>query len=213
MTAPSKLLAAAGLEHLATVSWGTPVPASRPGIYIVSLSRDPDEDKGSVDAKVSAVRTGHWLAACPWLTLKDSRPTPQQLAAHLARWWLPTAVVYVGLTTQPLRARVQQYYGTPLGAVKPHAGGNWLQTLDPAVLGSCWVHVAELPVGPVGEVKPRVELAEEAALVTFLRDVAEFVPEGHPESDLPLPFANLQVIRRGRKTLRMHGIKWRTVPD
>ncbi|MGI8686002.1 MAG: hypothetical protein ACR2MO_13100 [Acidimicrobiales bacterium] len=143
------------------------------------------------------------------MTVAGLPPTPESLASHLGRWWLPTSVLYVGLTTQPLKDRVVQYYRTPLGAQKPHAGGNWIQTIEPEVLDASWVHLAELRGVGLDQLKKRVEDAEEAALVSFLADGDRLRQEGHPEPGLVLPFANLQVIRAGRKTKREHAIKWR----
>lgn len=209
MTSPALLVRAAGLELGDCVPWGTPPSSRVPGIYIVSTAEDPAEAVGWAGAPVSTERTAAWLAACPRMSLAGSSPTPETLAAHLARWWLPVSVLYIGLTTQPLRSRVVQYYKTPLGAEKPHAGGNWIQTLAPNVLDACWVHLAELVDGEPSAVKERVEEAEEAALGSFLADGERVRPPGHPEPDLPLPFANLQIIRKGSKSTRQHAITWR----
>lgn len=52
---------------------------------------------------------------------------------RLATFWLPDEVVlYIGLAGASVRKRVRQYYRTPLGDKRPHAGGWWLKTLTVA---------------------------------------------------------------------------------
>lgn len=53
-------------------------------------------------------------------------------------WHANEKIVYVG-KAKSLRRRLYQYYGTPLGSSRPHAGGYWIQTLkDLNKLNVCW---------------------------------------------------------------------------
>src|SRR2546429_470324 len=64
------------------------------------------------------------LAARAELTLDGARPDRSALRRRLAGFWLADeTVLYLGLAGTSVRARVRQYYKTPLGARRPHAGG------------------------------------------------------------------------------------------
>ncbi len=78
---------------------------------------------------------------CCWT---GNGPPLHELVDRLRRFWLADEVVlYIGLASRSVRTRVGQYYKTPLGARKPHAGGWWLKTLS--VLDELWVHFAATP--------------------------------------------------------------------
>jgi hypothetical protein len=100
-------------------------------------------------------------------------------------------VVYIGLATS-LRGRVGGYYRTPLGAMKPHAGGWWLKTL--AVLDQLWVHYAPTP---------DFKNAEKKMLKTFADAVSPQTRAALHDQERVMPFANL----RGCDNLvKRHGI-------
>src|SRR5262245_42081029 len=138
----ASLMAAAGLAPEGSVQWGTAVPSERPGIYVVAI----DEDPGSIDGALAAAplsndAIAHWLQTRPELRLDGRRPDATELRQRLAEFWLPDeTVLYIGLTTRSLRKRVAEYYKTPLGARKPHAGGHFLKTLTS--LNELHVHFA-----------------------------------------------------------------------
>jgi hypothetical protein len=77
----------------------------------------------------------------PELRLDGERPSVEALAARIAQFWLADeTVLYVGLAGTSLGTRVNQYYKTPLGARRPHAGGYFLKVL--ANLNDLKVHFA-----------------------------------------------------------------------
>lgn len=87
---------------------------------------------------------------------------------------------------------MSQYYKTPLGARKPHAGGWWLKTLT--VLDALWVHYAATPDNGKAEV---------AMLQHFASGLTPASRESLHDPGNPAPFANL---RTGRGDIKAHGI-------
>lgn len=79
--------------------WGTPVPESRSGVYVVSLVRDPGAPCRFVDAG----------------SLPDSES---------ARWCAGQPVIYIGRTRRPLRCRLREFYRHTHGCNAPHRGGQ-----------------------------------------------------------------------------------------
>ncbi|OBJ86648.1 hypothetical protein [Mycobacterium asiaticum] len=129
----------------------------------------------------------------PELLLDGRRPDTVTLADRLASMWLADeTVLYIGLAGTSVAKRVRQYYKTPLGARKPHAGGWPLKTL--ANLDQLWVHYARCA---------SVDAAERAMLDTFASGVSASARAALCDPDVPLPFANLTVPRGARKR---HGI-------
>jgi transcription elongation factor GreA len=104
--------------------WGEPVRSREPGVLLVEVAGRLDE--APID--ITAVKA--WIERVPGLRLDGERPTPTQLAARLASFWLPQqTVVYVGRTAKSLSGRAASLFATTLGDRKPHSGGRWLWTL------------------------------------------------------------------------------------
>jgi hypothetical protein len=188
------LIAAAGLHHSGSVRWRSTVPCDGSGIYLISLTEDPDSTAAAVpSAPISIVAVQQLLGRVDRLTV-DHRPQPDAtvVADRLGRLWLPDeVVVYIGKASRSVRQRVAQYYSTPLGNRTPHAGGWVLKTLS--ILTSLWVHWAE---------SPRPELAEQQALAAFVDGASVFARERAFDPACPYPFANLE----GPGGRKRHGI-------
>ena len=189
------LLAAAGLEPAGSVRWGTRLRASHPGVYLVALDASPDGCAATLsEAPISEERVAELLRVRPELRLDGSRPTVATLSKRLAACWLPDeTVLYVGLAGTSLQRRVGQYYTTPLGARRPHAGGWFLKTL---------ANLDELTVHHTAAVDPTA--AERGILQAFIDSVdgAGGCDALH-DPTCPYPFANLVGPTGVRKT---HGI-------
>lgn len=190
----AELFAAARLTPGGVVRWGTPVPETAPGNYVVALTDAPESLAGRrPTAPLDEDRLAHLLSVRPELQLDGDRPGVDELAARLKAFWLAEEVVlYIGLAGGSIRTRVRQYYGTPLGARKPHAGGWWLKILS--VLDELWVHYAATP---------RNAEAEVAMLQRFAERVSAPSRERLWDPHNPAPFANL---RTGRGDNKSHGI-------
>jgi hypothetical protein len=116
----------------------------------------------------------------------------------LADFWLPDEhILYIGLVTD-LHDRVNQYYGTPLGARRPHAGGWFLKAM--VGVNDTFVHWART--------YDRVA-AEGAALGAFVSSASEEAVKGLHDPERPFPFANLEWPAGTRKR---HGIKGAKAP-
>jgi hypothetical protein len=176
------------------VRWGEPVPETRCGVYLVSLTPSRDQVTGVLPhCPVSAAALDALLEACPNLRLDGEVPDRDALAQRLASYWLPDeCVLYIGLAGQPLRTRGRQYYRTRLGAAKHHRGGGWLKTL--CVLDEFWVHYAAAP---------DFEKAEAEMLRAFAAGVSEATRRRLPAGDPVMPFANL---RDGDWRRKRHGL-------
>jgi len=135
-----------------------------------------------------------WLDERPELTLDGERPTPQRLTARIRRFWIPDEVIlYIGLAGISLSGRVGQYYNTPIGRPRPHAGGYFLKLLSN--LGELWVHYAECP---------NFETAESEMLQRFCARVSPLSIQGLQDPGHPFPFANLERPHGARKA---HGLR------
>lgn len=132
------------------------------------------------------------LAQCP-VTVDGQPASRTTLADRLAACRLPDEpVVYIGQTGRSVSRRVRAYYRTPLGAKRPHKGGWFVKTL--ATLEDLWVHYA-----PAANPKQ----AEEDLIGAFCAGVSATTKTSISDSELPLPFANLEW-RRGER--KRHGI-------
>ena len=188
------IFTAAGLEPAGCVRWGTTLPEAGPGVYAVALSSKATTVTAEfAQCPLSPEAIERLLSARPELRLDGRRPTPAELAARLRGLWLADeAILYIGLAGTSLRRRVGDYYSTPLGARRPHAGGWPLKTLD--VLPELWVHYASCET-------PRQ--AEEEMLGAFIANTSPGARNQLHDAALPLPFANLQWGPGKRKN---HGI-------
>jgi hypothetical protein len=190
----SDVFAAAGLEPAGVVCWGTPVPETAQGVYVVALTNDVTSIAAAVPtAPVSLPALQQLLAVRPELQIDLDAVAADDLAKRLHSFWLADEVIlYVGLAGQPLRTRVRQYYRTPLGARKPHAGGWWLKTLS--VLDELWVHYAPTP---------DFRRTEKGMLRAFAEAVSPASRDALHDHERVMPFANL---RGFDDLIKLHGI-------
>ena len=188
------IFAGAGLEPAGVVRWGTPIPETAQGVYVVALTDNIATTGAALTTSPLAwPALEHLLAVRPELRVDRADVDADDLAKRLRSFWLPDEVaLYIGLAGQPLRTRVRQYYGTPLGARKPHAGGWWLKTLS--VLDELWVHYAPTP---------DFEDAEKLMLLAFSDSVSPRSRAGLHDRERLMPFANL---RGFDDRITLHGI-------
>ena len=127
----NELFAAANAISSGVVRWGEQVPSTKPGVYCVAKTADPNAPKVDAPSYVpSASAYATLLTARPHLSVDGVRATCASLASRLEQFWIPNEpVLYIGLAGTSMRQRIDQYYATKLGARSPHAGGWWLKTL------------------------------------------------------------------------------------
>jgi hypothetical protein len=186
----AELLTSASLTALGPVVWGSPVTSDAPGVYVVE-SAEPS-DAAPIDFSAVAA----WINRVPTLLVDGRRPTAAELASRLATFWIPgEPVLYVGLAGTSVAKRVRQFYRTPLGDPRPHAGGHWIKTL---------ATLATLRVWWAGTDDPARD--EDALLIAFAGRVT--AKPGRRLADPVLPFANRQTAAGIRK---VHGISGSTL--
>ena len=191
------LFTALGLKTSGPVLFGEPVPEQQAGVYVVAHAGDPraaaPEAGYEPEFAVAEIRT--WLDTVPSMMLEGVHPTPDDVCAHLREFWLPDeSVLYIGQTGRALRKRLRQYYHTPLGMPKPHAGGYWLKTLSD--LHRKFVFWAAAP-------NQDTELLEKQMLDAFMQGVSPSSRALLPDPARPFPFANLE---HPRGNVKCHGI-------
>lgn len=207
---------AAGEQPTGVVAWGEPPPAPRAstaaatGIYVVALTDRLDGLEGRrTDAPISAAAVDELRAVRRNELMLDGQLQPSRaaLTERLAALWFPDEVVlYIGLAgprkTRPrageLAKRVTEYYGTPLGASGPHAGGWPLKTLS--CLDELYVHYAYC--GNVGR-------AEDACIARFAEHVSAATRSRLRDPVRLMPFANLEFPQGNAKD---HGVRGARAP-
>lgn len=196
----AEVFEAAELQPGGVCRWSDSVPSSRPGIYVVAQTRDPSAHYPSADrAPINHASLAELLAARPELSIDGKPGNIRQLKSRLESFWLTDEpILYIGLAGTSLRTRVNQYYRTPLGASKPHAGGWWLKTLSK--LDQLHVHYA---------VTVDSEKSEKSMLRHFAMNLPKIAARGLGDPAHPMPFANLRGWNNRNKA---HGITGATGP-
>jgi hypothetical protein len=123
-SAAAALIRAVGLEPRGPVTWGQPVPCASTGVYVIETTAP------LTNAPIEPSAVAAWIERVPTLRVDGARPSETTLGEPLASFWIPNeTIVYAGLAGTTVAKRVRQFYGTPLGERRPHAGGHWLTTL------------------------------------------------------------------------------------
>ena len=171
-----------GIQSFQSVKWGCPVPCMGQGIYIVSSSAKADVENASPVAPLfDDAMIQRWIDRLPLFTLDGVKPTVESLKERLSEFWYPKEnVLYIGMTTSSLQGRVSDYYYTPIGAKRPHSGGQWIKTL---------ANLEQMHVYYAPSSQPKAD--EYAMLAYFFSKAGE------------LPFANLE----GPNGRKRHGMQ------
>ena len=195
-TRVSDLFESQGLAPFGPVPWGTPVSEDGPGVYVVAITDDP-YDVPSPVPPLSLHTAIDLLRNRPELTLDGRRPTPDQLLDRIGAFRLRGETIqYIGQTTSSLRKRVADYYRTPIGARRPHAGGWFIKLIDPLSLLSVWWSPTDDPIR-----------AEQAMLFDFAARVDRNVRSPLPDPVNVMPFANLEYPPGTRKRHGLSGTR------
>ena len=213
------------LKWTGVVNWGELVSSNEHGIYIVSLSADPNKNCGVLDnAPIDLGVVFQWLSWVPKLVLDNNvRPSANELAIRLSEFWLSNeSILYIGQTsgkTTTLRTRVGKLYRHRLGKRSPHRGGHWIQALS--ILEKTYVHYIELypktneeqPAGEIAAAKPlknkiQLKIIEEQLIGEFAAAVSPQIKKQLRDPERPFPFGNINLPNVGNKK---HGIKNQTV--
>ena len=198
--AVADLLRAVDLRPDGVVKWGEVPNVREPGVYVVSVNKNPlDRASGGREPPIDVSAVKRLLVRRPNLLVDNMRPSVGELARRLGEFWLPDeSILYIGQTGSGVRSRVKQYYATKLGARRPHAGGWFLKTLR---------NLDELFVHFTATATPKT--CEHCLVAEFCRGVSPQTRAILRDPDHPFPFANLEWPKGTRKT---HGIKGATEP-
>lgn len=182
------------LKRRGWVCWGEEIPSDRPGVYVISMSSEFDQNNCLLDsAPIDHDLVSNWLRRAPEFKLDGMlNPSPEAVALRLGEYWLSDEnILYIGQTSNSMRKRVNQFYRHKLGNRGGHSGGHWLKTLS--VLRETFVHYAE---------SPDAEWSEFRLMQAFMARVSASTKSRLRDSDRPYPFANVEF-----PTLRrQHGI-------
>jgi hypothetical protein len=188
------VFSAAELAPEGVVPWGTAVPQTDPGVYLVAFTRLAHAVAlRNLPFQTSRDALRYLLDVRPELRIDQERPDVETLRERLEERWLgDEAIAYVGLAGTSLTKRVDAYYKTPLGARRPHAGGWPLKILSN--LDEMYVHYAAC-ADP--------DRAETTMLEAFRSATSPKSRRLLRDPDMAIPFANLE-LRKGQR--KNHGI-------
>lgn len=185
MSSAANLLGRVGLGPCGPVAWGVPVECGKAGVYVIETPTP------LATAPIDDTLLEAWIARVPTITVDGAPAAVASLRARLEAWWVPNEpVVYIGRTGGTVAGRIDDFYRTPVGDPRPHAGGHWLKTLANLDRLGVWWAPADDPVG-----------AEAALLAAFAEQREANAPR--------LPFANREDAAKRRKP---HGISRSTLP-
>jgi transcription elongation factor GreA len=188
-TGAASLLRSVGLLADGPGVWGRPVPAQRPGVFVIELPAP------IATAPIELARVGKWIERVETLRLDRERPTSRALAARLASFWLPSqTILYVGASEASIGRRVAAMVRTELGDRRPHAGGHWLRTLRSLDGVRIWWAPTDA-----------TEEYEDALLAAFAEGVADADLAALPDRAVVLPWANLRTATGDRKSTGLSG--------
>lgn len=203
MTSVSDLFEFAETTHAGCVPWGTAVPLTGPGVYVVAATADASEAAGFASAPLDQLAIAELLKRHPGATVDGRMTDARGLAQRLNLMWPQgEPAAYIGLAGRSVQARVRQFYATQIGARAPHAGGWPVKMLESRRL---WVHfgASELPSG-----------AEVAMVDHFVDRVPVAARRALIDPTAPLPFANLKFPTGRKKRHGLGGVKTaRPVPQ
>lgn len=192
----SQLLKTVNLDLKGSVKWKEKVNSNSQGVYIVSLSNNPDENLGLLkEAPISNDVIKFWLNKVQTFELDNQRaPSCDSVTERISKFWLPDEnILYIGMTTTPLKTRIAAYYSTELGERKPHAGGHWLKVLSN--IDDLYVYYSECSTPP--------KLLEDKMLECFINNVSDSSKNILYDKIRTFPFANLEY-PKGKK--KLHGL-------
>lgn len=130
-----ELVEKAGLNPMALkkVKWGTPVKTQEEGVYIVSLSSNPDENITMKLPRFNIALLKEWIEKREYFILEGIKchvDDVYSITGRLSEFWIPNEnILYIGKTSN-LHKRIKAFYNHKVGNRSPHAGGHWIKVLQ-----------------------------------------------------------------------------------
>jgi hypothetical protein len=177
------LLRSVGLLPDGPVRWGQPVRHSSSGVFVVELPA------ATPHPALDLAKVGRWLEHVPELHLDGARPTGKELAARLARFWVPSQrVVLVGGSAGSVGGRLSAMAKTVPGDQKPAWTGFWLHFLRDLPQALVWWSATDAP-----------EEYEDALVDAFAAHVPAAERGALHDPEVVLPWASLRTAGGTRK--------------
>ncbi len=190
-TTVTGLSSSLGVTWSGPVHWGDTVHCQARGVYIVALPEP------IVSAPVQTTTLNYWVKCASKMTVHGQKASNSLLLTTLGNFWHSDEVIlYIGRAGSVLAGisagatisdRVHAYYGTRLGAHRPHRGGYWIKVLS--ILHTLLVYWSPAP---------DPQALEKVMLQAFIRNRS-----GSDPNDLP--FANLR--NEYSHQIKQHGIR------
>ncbi len=190
------------------VKWGKPIPTKKEGIYIVSLSEDPEKNGGiRDDIPISPDIIDKWIKKRKGFKLDGVCTCDKDLIIErLSQFWFPDEnILYIGKAPKGIRNRVEAFYKTEYGERSPHAGGHWIKSLSNL---NDLLYVHYVLCDNSGEIE--IDKIEIELLEFFIKNVS-----GKSKSRLRdrekkwmLPFGNLELrnLELKKRHIKNHGL-------
>ena len=199
-TSVKNLIENFNLSPARSVKWNEIPTTKEEGVYIVSLSNNPEKNNGiHKSAPISKDIMKKWISKVDGFELdKINTFNSDKVIKRMSQFWLPDEnILYIGKASKRANGdgignRVDEYYRTDYGEKSPHAGGHWLKSLK--ILNELFVYYSTCE---------NPEIVEEDMLRLFCKNVSETTKINLRDSNLPLPFANLR-LKRGQD--KNHGL-------
>lgn len=199
-TTVNELIKKFDLPKSKVVKWKETISTEKEGIYIVSLSKDPELNSGILEEiPISKNIIDKWIQKVNGFELDKVLTFDKDLIIErLSEFWLPDEnIVYIGKA--PIRSngkgignRVREFYKTEYGEKRPHAGGHWLKSLSN--LNDLYVHYILCDNSGDFEIK---------LLKQFIDNISDKSKRKLRDKQLMLPFANLE-LKKGQ--IKKHGL-------
>ena len=199
-TSVKNLIENFNLSPARSVKWNEIPTTEEEGVYIVSLSNNPEKNNGiHKSAPISKDLMKKWITKVDGFELdKINTFNSDKVIKRMSQFWLPDEnILYIGKASKRANGdgignRVDEYYRTDYGEKSPHAGGHWLKSLK--ILNELFVYYSTCE---------NPEKVEEDMLRLFCKNVSETTKINLRDSNLPLPFANLR-LKKGQD--KKHGL-------
>ncbi|MCB0457954.1 MAG: hypothetical protein R2776_06055 [Flavobacteriaceae bacterium] len=199
-TTVNELIKKFDLPESKVVKWKETISTEKEGIYIVSLSKDPELNSGILEEiPISKNIIDKWIQKVNGFELDKVLTFDKDLIIErLSEFWLPDEnIVYIGKA--PIRSngkgignRVREFYKTEYGEKRPHAGGHWIKSLSN--LNDLYVHYILCDNSGDLEIK---------LLKQFIDNISDKSKRKLRDKELMLPFANLE-LKKGQ--IKKHGL-------
>ncbi len=172
------------------IKWGDLIQAKGNGVYIISLSSDPNSIKSpKVKFEINKEVFTFWQRQAPDLKINDKLVSSiDQIRIYLKRHWKPNEhILYIGEATSktnPIQKRVHQYYQHRVGQKGPHTGGYWLKLL--LCLEQVYIYYAHCDNPRDTEFKMLIHFVEHSTGKSLydIKDVAMYLPFANLKADI-----------------------------